>query len=189
MSVTCVGCLSLAPTATAKPAIDKSHPVKQTLTPESIYNFNPSTGTAVSSIPLYQGNSVSLACTNCFLSLQQSGLYLAVTYNGNQDGFENIQVEADVSLLANIDLALSSAGTGQNTYTKQLVTNLTLLSISFPILNIGFTASIEASAQMVVDIAGAGGVLMTTGKSGKSCTQHVCAYVCDLIFARPCAST
>lgn len=39
MSLTCAGCLSLERTATAKPEIDKSHPIGPVHTPANIYNF------------------------------------------------------------------------------------------------------------------------------------------------------
>lgn len=172
IGLTCVGCLYL--TGTAEPSIDKSHPVEQTLIPQNIYNFNPQTSSAFSSIPLYQGPAVNLACTNCFIALQQSGLYLAVTYDGTQDGFENIQLEADISLLANMDVALSCDGTENNTYTQPLVTNRNILSIPFPVWNIQFTASIDASAAAVLNVQGSGNVLLTAGMTQLCLHCHVC---------------
>lgn len=161
MGLSCVGCLSL--TGTARPAIDKSNPVEQIPAPLSVYNFNPQTNAAASSIPFYQGPAVNLACTNCFISLQQAALYLAVTYDGNKDGFENIQVEADVTLLANMDVGLSCDGSEDSSYTKPLVTDKPLLFIPFPVFGITFTASIDGSALAVLNVKGSGNALLTTG--------------------------
>ena len=115
-SLSCVGCLQL--TGTVTPPIDKSNPVLH-YTPQSVFNFNPQTGSAVQSFPLYTAPSINLACADCFVSVQQSALYLAVTYSDSA-GFQTIQIEADVSILANLDLALTVNGSQSVTYTKVL---------------------------------------------------------------------
>ena len=165
MSVTCLGCLQLTGVS-RQPSIDKSNPLRPLPSVQSIYNFNPATGSAVSSIPLYTGPAVSLTCTKCYLALRQAALYLTVSYN-KQDGFENIQVEADVQLSANLDLALSSNGVENSTYEKPLVTAFPLFVVKFPITGITFTATIDASLSAVLNVQGSGKALLTAGRLHK----------------------
>ena len=104
-SLTCLGCANLTGTIVAP--IDKANPKTQSLlspAPQSVYNYNPQTTSALQSIPLYQKDGVYVACSNCYLALLQAGLFLAVDYN-TQDGvgFQTIQIEADATFLANLN--------------------------------------------------------------------------------------
>ena len=168
IGLSCYGCTLLSGTMT--PPIDKTSQSTnkwQTPSPQSIYNYDPQTGSAISSIPLYQGSGLDLTCTDCFLSLQQSELYLSVDYDSN--GFENIQIEADVDLLANLDLSFSYDGDGDIVYTDPLVTDYTVFSIPFPVAGISFAATIEASLTAVMTLQGSGTLLLNTGITSAAC--------------------
>ena len=138
----------------------------------------------ISSIPLYQGSGLDLTCTNCFLSLQQSGLYLSVDYDSN--GFENIHIEADVNLLANLDLSFSYDGDGDIVYTDPLVTDYTIFSIPFPVAGISFAATIEASLTAVMAFQGSGTLFLNTGITCAACALLDHCHLC--LFSLSCYS-
>ena len=165
-SLTCLGCASL--TGTTVPPIDKSNPANRLTTlpaPQSIYNYNPQTASALASIPLYQGTGVYVACANCYLALMQAGLYLAVDYN-IQDGvgFERIQIEAD-AMLANLDLILTSDGTQDNVHVKPLVTDQLVFNVPFPVAGIAFAAIIQVNLTAILSVKGTGSMSIAAGKS------------------------
>lgn len=174
-SLTCQGCASL--TGTTVPPIDKSDPKTHLWanpTPQSIYNYNPQTASAVQSIPLYQNTGVYVACSNCYLALMQAGLYLAVDYNKEDSiGFQTVQIEADATVLANLDLTLASDGTQDSSYVNPLVTNRILVKLPFLVAGIAFSATIEADLSTVFSIKGSGRMSITTGKSPKHTYMQV----------------
>lgn len=165
-SLTCQGCASL--TGTTVPPIDKSDPQTNSWaspTPQSIYNYNPQTASAVQSIPLYQKTGVYVACSNCYLALLQAGLYLAVDYNTEDSiGFQTIQIEADAEVLANLDLTLASDGTQDSSYVNPLVTHRVLFKLPFLVAGIAFSATIEADLSAVFSVKGTGRMSITAGK-------------------------
>lgn len=167
--LTCLGCASLAGTVTSP--IDKTNPAnvkwQQPVSPVSLYNYNAQTAAAQNSIPLYHGSAVDLACSNCYLALQQSGLYLAVTYGGN--GFGKIQVEADVGLLANLDLTLTVNGNQDSSHTSPVVPEKPIFQVPLIIAKIGFNASIDYGLDSISSLQGSGNLLVTAGK------HHFCA--------------
>lgn len=174
-SLTCQGCASL--TGTVVPPIDKSDPKTHlwaSPTPQSIYNYNPQTASAVQSIPLFQHIGVYVACSNCYLALLQAGLYLAVDYNEEANiGFQTIQIEADATVLANLDLTLASDGTQDSSYVNPLVTNRILFQLPFLVAGIAFSATIEADLSAVFSVKGSGRMSITTGKSPKYTYKQV----------------
>ena len=170
-SLTCLGCANLTGTPIAP--IDKANPSNalwQLPNPQSVYNYNPVNGTAVQSVPLYQGPGVSLACTDCFLALLQAGLYLAVDYNiADGVGFQTIQIEADVTLFANLDLTLTSDGEANSTWADPLVVDLVVFSLPFPVADIAFTATIEANVTAILSFQGSGNMSLSTGIEPAQC--------------------
>lgn len=173
-SLTCLGCASLVRPEWQSVAgpIDKSHPTHQLgkiPAPQSIYNYNnynPQTTSAVQSIPLFQQAGVTVACSNCYLALLQAGLFLAVDYNtAGGVGFQTIQIEADASLLANLDLTLTSDGTQDSSYANPLATDRVLFDMPFTVAGITFRATIEANLTALVTVKGSGSMSVTAGKN------------------------
>lgn len=165
-SLTCLGCASLTGTTVAP--IDKSVPSNdlwQSPGPQSMYNYNPQTGSAVESIPLYQGNGVYVACSSCYLALLQAGLYLAVDYNSADGvGFQTIQIEADATMLANLDLTLSSDGTADSSSVYPWLVDLVVFKLPIVVAGITFTAAIETNLSAILTLKGSGSMAMTTGE-------------------------
>ena len=155
--------------------IDKTNPsskISPPLTlPKSLYNYNPQTASAVSSIPLYQAAGISLACSDCFMALKQAALYLAIRYDAIDGiGFQTIQIEADITVLANLDLTLSSSETEDTTSTHALLQDLSLFQLSFPVAGIQFTATIDANLSLVVSVKGSRAMVLTSGEL--LCSMH-----------------
>lgn len=171
-SLTCQGCASLTGTIVAP--IDKADPMTRSwpsAAPQSIYNYNPQTASAVQSIPLYQKAGVYVACSNCYVALLQAGLYLAVDYN-KQDGigFETVQIEADATVLANLDLTLASDGSQDSSNVRLLASERLLFQVPFLVAGISFSATIEADLSAVTSVKGTGSMSITAGKPSKA--QH-----------------
>lgn len=169
-SLTCLGCASLVRPGwqSAAGPIDKSNPTNQlwsSTAPQSIYNYNPQTMSALQSIPLFQQAGVYVTCSNCYLALLQAGLFLAVDYNTEGGvGFQTIQIEADASLLANLDLTLTSDGTQDSSYVNPLAIDRVLFNVPFPVAGISFRATIEANLTAILTVKGSGSMSITSGK-------------------------
>lgn len=83
---------------------------------------------------------------------------------GRNVGFEVIQVEADIALLANLDLTVTMDGSEDSSYTNPLVTNKPIFAVPLMVAGIGFTASIHASLTSIFNLQGSGNMLVTAGE-------------------------
>lgn len=94
----------------------------------------------------------------------QAGLFLAVDYNIEDSvGFQTIQIEADATMLANLDLTLASDGTQDSSYISPLAIDRLLFDMPFLVAGISFTATIEANLSALLTVKGAGRMSITAG--------------------------